>query len=230
MAEIPTTPPQPVDKSVQKDIVLGTGVRLRSIRDIHSDLKDTGLSYRGLTSWIRSLNIPIIYIGNTAYVNPFFFQLAVYAITRPGSPDFLVPGCSQLSKNRKSTNPVARELSTAYFNENVHNFVSEIISARRFSFRKSHGGFTKQARNIIDRITHQYDLMRGPAAVAAFKKTAANANASHHNSSESPLQDRDPRISSLQDDTDVDPLLSPQVNAPVYSPKKELPDASDRNQ
>ena len=221
MAESSTPDPQPVDKSSGKDIVLGSGVRLRKLHDIHAELQETGLSYRGLIALVRKLNIPIIHLGSDAYVNPFFFQLAMYAITRPGSPDFLMPGCRVLKKNRKHKHPSVRELSDEYFRENIHTFITEIISARRFNFRRAHGSYVEQVNKIVEKITQQYDVLGGPTAAAKFKRAALQANTRHHLSSESPLQKRDPRISSIQRASDVDPMLSPKVNAPRYTPPKD---------
>ena len=128
MTESSTPPPQTAyEKHDKHDIVIGRAVRLRRVKDIHSSLKDAGISRRALTAWIRALNIPILHIGAYEYVNVHFFYAAVYSISRPGNPDFLVPGCDQIKKARVNKTPAVRTLSAAYFHDHLHTFISEII-------------------------------------------------------------------------------------------------------
>lgn len=215
--------PQSVDKS--GDQVIGRAVRLRKISDLHKDLHGIPISKRGLKAWIRSLNIPIIYIGRQEYINVHFFYMAVYAITRPGSPDFLVPGSDPIKKGREMTHPHTRELTETYFREHIHTFVSEIITFRRMAHKNVHRTFVNVTNHIVDRIVDTYNNVRVIDAFSDYKRRAGQALEGAHASPEKcPLQVNDARITSEQRPTDVDPHIAPEINAMRFNPETEKPD------
>ena len=70
----------------------------------------------------------MVEIGSTRYVEMTTFLLAMRAVTRVGEPNFLVPGCESLKKNKKKGK--ATSLDTERFKENLEVVLAELMAAK----------------------------------------------------------------------------------------------------
>lgn len=87
-------------------ISFGGGMRLVGEDYILRELAALGLSRRGLRQLFRQLNIPVIHApGDKVLVDLIAFMLAMRTITRPGAPDFSLPGSKHRPKTRNSVPP-----------------------------------------------------------------------------------------------------------------------------
>ena len=192
------------------DLVIGS-VRLRSVPRVFESIDGCGITLRGLYGWLRSLNIPILYIGRTAYINVRYFELAVHAITRPGSPDFMSPGTKQARKIECHPAPHTRELDTKFFEDNIQVFISELILARRERGAHKHHEFKDSVNTIVEAITRQYDLMDAPLAYHKRTTQAIKDANSELYRSEDPTQPKGFRVPSPTEQ--ADPFLPPGVKS-----------------
>jgi len=87
-----------------------------------------GLSKKGFRALCRCLHVPLIEIGSTRYVEMSTFLLAMRCVLRVGEPDFLVPGCATLKKNKVKGE--SRELNKERFAENMEVILAELMAAR----------------------------------------------------------------------------------------------------
>tara|TARA_R100000458_G_scaffold15239_1_gene12971 strand:- start:307 stop:825 length:519 start_codon:yes stop_codon:yes gene_type:complete len=107
-------------------ISFGSGVRLMAEDVYLNELKD--LSKRGFRALCKALSVPMVEIGSTRYVEMTTFLLAMRAVTRVGEPNFLVPGCESLKKNKKKGK--ATSLDTERFKENLEVVLAELMAAK----------------------------------------------------------------------------------------------------
>jgi hypothetical protein len=109
-----------------------------------------GMTKKGFRSLCRCLHVPLIEIGDTRYVEMSTFLLAMRSILRVGEPDFLVPGCITLKKNKAKNE--ARELSTERFAENMEAVLAELMAARLLGKMPATGEVKKAAREAAERL------------------------------------------------------------------------------
>ena len=197
-----------------QDLIFGSGVRLRPLRSIHNQIGPCGITYRGLLAWIRGLNIPIIHIGENAYINPRYFEIAVHAITRPGNPDFLVPGSKAVTRKERHPGPHTSQLNIDYFHKHIKEFITELILARRQQGRRNHEKFTESVSVIVDRITSQYDLLDAPLAYHNNTARALKEARLFVQSSEHPSHPDEDRIPYKPSDDIIDPFQPPKDPQP----------------
>ena len=105
-------------------ISFGSGVRLMAEDVYLNELK--ALTKRGFRSLCKALNVPMVEIGSTRYVEMTTFVLAMKAVTRIGELDFLVPGCESLKKNKKKGK--ATSLDIDKFKENLEVVLAEVVT------------------------------------------------------------------------------------------------------
>ena len=59
--------------------------------------------------WLRSMDVPLVYITNTAWFNYSVFEKALFVITQPGSTGFAAPGSRYKDKNlSRAKNPATK--------------------------------------------------------------------------------------------------------------------------
>jgi hypothetical protein len=87
-------------------ISFGGGMRLVGEDYILRELSSLGLTKRGLRQLFRKLQVPIIHAPNDRIlVDLVAFMLAMRTITRPGAPDFSLPGSQHRPGTRTSVTP-----------------------------------------------------------------------------------------------------------------------------
>ena len=77
----------------------------------------------------RSIGVPMLQIHDDWLVNIHMFRIGMWAACRFGQPDFLVPGCTTLTRGKRRKSQavsVARE----YIEANLPNLIEEINKAR----------------------------------------------------------------------------------------------------
>jgi len=87
-------------------ISFGGGMRLVGEDYILRELAPLGLTKKGLRQLFRKLQVPLIHApGDKILVDLIAFMLAMRTITRPGAPDFSLPGSQHRPKTRTSVTP-----------------------------------------------------------------------------------------------------------------------------
>ena len=109
-----------------------------------------GLSKKGFRALCRCLHVPLIEIGDTRYVEMTTFLLAMRTICRIGEPDFLVPGCKTIRRNKVTDE--ARSLSKEKFVENMEAVLAELMAARILGNMPATGEVRKAARDAAERL------------------------------------------------------------------------------
>jgi hypothetical protein len=134
--------------SEQRYISFGGGVRLMA-ESVYIEEVD-GLTKRGFRSLCRALSVPLIEIGDTRYVEMTTFLLAMRSICRIGEPDFLVPGCKTIRRNKVTDE--SRTLNKERFVENMESVLAELMAARILGNMPSTGEVKKAARIAAERL------------------------------------------------------------------------------
>lgn len=87
-------------------ISFGGGMRLVGEDYILRELAPLGLTKKGLRGLFRNLSIPLIHgPRDQVLVDLISFMIAMRTITRPGAPDFSLPGSKQRPKTRNKLPP-----------------------------------------------------------------------------------------------------------------------------
>jgi len=79
-------------------ILVGRSVELHSIRSLMDLIGARKLSTA--SHFLRSLRIPIIYIGEEGYFSLSTLERALFYVSRPGSVGFIAPGSSYRNRGR----------------------------------------------------------------------------------------------------------------------------------
>jgi hypothetical protein len=105
---------------------LGGGLRWVHESRFCDEMQMSPKSFRRLC---RQIGVPMLHIHDDWLVNLHMFRIGMWAATRFGQPDFLVPGCTMLTrgKQRKSKRvSVPRE----YIEQNLPKLIDEVNKAR----------------------------------------------------------------------------------------------------
>lgn len=105
---------------------LGGGLRWVHESRFCDEMQLTPKAFRRLC---RQIGVPMLHIHDDWLVNLHMFRIGLWAATRFGQPDFLVPGCTALTrgKQRKSKGvSVPRE----YIEANLPKLIDEVNKAR----------------------------------------------------------------------------------------------------
>jgi hypothetical protein len=108
------------------------------------------MTKRGFRAFCKALRVPMVEIGKERYVEATSFLLAMRAITRIGQPDFLVPGCETIRKNRRKNE--ASELDLEDFRDNFEIVVSELLASKKLNSNTLKFDVKKAARQAADRM------------------------------------------------------------------------------
>lgn len=106
-------------------IGFGSGIKLLSEDWYIKEFKPT-LSKKAFRSFCRALNVPLIEIGKTKFVEMNSFQLALKAITRVGEPDFYVSGCMSISSGKRKPS----KLPVEYVAKNLEPLLCELLACK----------------------------------------------------------------------------------------------------
>ncbi len=106
---------------------LGGGLRWVHESRFCDELQMTPKGFRRLC---RQLGVPMLHIHEDWLVNLHMFRIGMWAACRFGQPDFLVPGCEQISKGRKPARHQATSVTREYIEKNLPMLIEEINKAR----------------------------------------------------------------------------------------------------
>lgn len=137
-------------------ITIGGGLRFLSADYFLRELGPLGLSMRGFRAFCKVLKVPMIRMGRTWLVELFAFQQAMRAISRPGQPDFLAPGCDYkgLTFSERPKDSV-EELDMEYFHQNMEAITGEVLAARKASGLPSPLETAQAAKRAAQRLISQ---------------------------------------------------------------------------
>lgn len=105
---------------------VGGGLRWVHESRFCDEMQLTPTSFRKLC---RALGVPMLQIHDDWLVNLHMFRIGLWAATRFGQPDFLVPGCATIRKGRKD-NTSATSVSREYIEQNLPKLIDEVNKAR----------------------------------------------------------------------------------------------------
>jgi hypothetical protein len=117
-----------MSKTRRKGMSFSVGGGLRWVHESRfcDEMQLTPTAFRKLC---RALNVPMLQIHGDWLVNLHMFRIGLWAATRFGQPDFLVPGCDNIRKSRRnqtSSTSVSRE----YIEQNLPKLIEEVNKAR----------------------------------------------------------------------------------------------------
>ena len=106
---------------------LGGGLRWVDESRFCQELQLQPVQFRRLC---RKMGVPMIHIHNDWLVNLHMFRIGLWAATRFGQPDFLVPGCNKLQRGVKLKPTEATTVDPEYIQQNLSSLVEEVCKAR----------------------------------------------------------------------------------------------------
>ena len=128
-------------------ISFGGGMRLVGEDYILRELAPLGLTKKGLRQLFRQLSIPIVQgPKDVVLVDLISFMLAMRTITRPGAPNFALPG----SKHRPKTR---RKLPAKELIDNLDQSVTLIEQGRKMFGIVKPGTIRSAAGEVLARLT-----------------------------------------------------------------------------
>lgn len=133
-------------------ISFGSGADLMSEDWLLDQLKPLGMTRRSVRSFLRSLGLPLIWLGNTVFVNYSQFQTSIATISRRGQPDFLAPGSEPLRRSRYPDEAKwTKNLNPTVANEIAADVAEDMRNAQR---RPTSGdNLQKMVMNAMDPLT-----------------------------------------------------------------------------
>lgn len=109
----------------------GDAVRLMSEEYFLRELAPLGMSNRAFRSWMRCLQVPLIYIGDYVYVDILSVQVALRAMVRVGGPEkhVYVPGSKPLRVGGRGR--AATHLNISQMENSLRSVIRELLLADR---------------------------------------------------------------------------------------------------
>lgn len=127
-------------------ISFGGGMRLVGEDYLIRELSALGLTRRGFRQLCRQLNVPLIHArGDRVLVDLIAFMLAMRTITRPGAPDFSLPGSQHRPGTRNSLPP--QEII-----DNLDDTVSMLEQGRKMFGIVKPGTLRSAAGEVVSRL------------------------------------------------------------------------------
>ncbi len=138
-----------------------------SIEDLWHEFAWTGVTLQSFKLFVtKSLQVPILYMGNAQVVRVETFKLAMLAITRIGEESFLAPGSAGTWTKRKRERGFKTNIDVATIEKNLTNLLAEMLYSERVGGREISLETIKLAREVARRM-----LMAGMAS-ATLKQQA----------------------------------------------------------
>jgi hypothetical protein len=128
-------------------IGLGSGIKLLS-EDWYIKEFAGNLSKKAFRSFCRAIQVPIIEIGKTSYVEMNSFQIAMKAITRIGEPDFYVSGCQSVASGKKRPS----SFDSKKIAENLEPILCELLACKVLGGLNMTQETRNAARNAAERM------------------------------------------------------------------------------
>lgn len=141
------------EKQENAYINIGGGIRFLSAEYFLRELAPMGMSMRGFRALCKAIGVPMIRMGRTWLVELFAFQQGMKAISRPGQPDFLAPGCDlKASANKPENHQV--ELDPEYYEKHREEITKELLQARTLAGLPTPEDTEKGAKAAAQRLMH----------------------------------------------------------------------------
>jgi len=140
-------------------VSVGGGLKFLSADYFLRELEPLGVSMRGFRALCKALHVPMLRFGRTWLIELFAFQQALRAVSRPGRPDFLAPGCDLKGSGARPDGAVT-ELDLDYFEKNYEAILGELLAARKASGLPTPKDTAKAARDAAKRLVHQSVAVR----------------------------------------------------------------------
>jgi hypothetical protein len=106
---------------------LGGGLRWVHESRFCDEMQLTPTAFRKLC---RAIGVPMLQIHGDWLVNLHMFRIGMWAATRFGQPNFLMPGCEKIGRGRKLRKDEAVRVSREYIESNLPKLVDEVCKAR----------------------------------------------------------------------------------------------------
>ncbi len=135
-------------------VTIGGGLRFLTADYFLRELAPIGMTMRGFRALCKALHVPMLRFGRTWLVELFAFQQAMRAVSRPGQPDFLAPGCDLKGSGARPAD-AATELDIEYFEKNYEAILGELLAARKASGLPTPRDTAKAARQAAKRLVYE---------------------------------------------------------------------------
>jgi len=137
-------------------IFLSSGVQLVWETDLYREggFEKFGFTMRGFRRWLKALGVPRMRTpGGKCLVDLVTLYVAIRAVMRIGQPDFLCPGCKEISRGKRQMPPNTQvELDLEYFAGCWEDVCNELLYAQRVNWQmvtEAHSeAFQRAARRI----------------------------------------------------------------------------------
>ena len=128
-------------------IGFGSGIKLLSEEWY---IKEMGpeITKKAFRSFCRALQVPLIEIGKSTFVEMNSFQLALKAITRVGEPDFFVSGCLSIANGKQRPS----KLDPDYVAKNLEPLLCELLACKAIGGLNMTGETKSAARIAAERM------------------------------------------------------------------------------
>lgn len=113
---------------------------------------EMGLSKYAFRLLCKSLQVPMVEIGTKRFLCLPMFKIAMWAVSRIGEPDFLVPGCDTLRRAGKTSRCVTSSLDTDRLRDDMEVVIKELIYARKLEGIKEEDETINYAREAAERL------------------------------------------------------------------------------
>lgn len=134
-------------------ISIGGGLKFLTADYFLRELGPLGMTMRGFRALCKSLQVPMIRMGRTWLVELFAFQQGMRAISRPGNPDFLAPGCD-LKASANKPQPHQVKLDPEYYEKNRKAITRELLDARTAAGLPTTKDTMRGAKAAAQRLMH----------------------------------------------------------------------------
>lgn len=130
---------------------LGSPVRWPSEDYYLQELSSLGMTRKGFRAWMAAVSVPFIEVGTNRFYDYISVTMALRAMGRIGSPNFLVPGCETLKKGR-STEGCRTSIPPEEIKKNYRRYLAEVFAAKKLWNLQTPSDFKGLAEKATDRI------------------------------------------------------------------------------
>tara|TARA_R100000406_G_scaffold7716_1_gene5121 strand:- start:235 stop:738 length:504 start_codon:yes stop_codon:yes gene_type:complete len=139
----------PGKNNPQTYISFGSGVRLMEESE-YIEAMGGGITTKGFRALCSNLRVPIVFIGDGAYVDMHRFEMAMSAVTRIGNENFLFPGSAPMSYRKDTTARVNLEPDEIL--QNYETLATELIAAKKVNGVELTRQVRESARKAAERM------------------------------------------------------------------------------
>jgi len=133
----------------QTYISFGSGVRLMEEGEYIKAMAN-GVTSKGFRALCANLRVPIIFIGEGAYVDMHRFELAMAAVTRIGNENFIFPAAAPMAYRKDIKARV--NLDPDEVLQNYETLAAELIAAKKVNGVEMTRQVRESARKAAERM------------------------------------------------------------------------------